>query len=127
MAFTYDDSALSTTTSVSRLRYRVGDTVEARALLTDGECSYLITTYATADAAAIPAARQMLKAARQIVNWSSGQEREDAQQRVAGIEANIRDLLAEGFTDPANASGGVRVATFVRSVMGNITNSEFVE
>lgn len=127
VAFTYDDSAIGTTTSVSRLRYRIGDTVEERALLTDGECQFLLDTYATADAAAIPAARQMLKHARQIVDWSSGQERETASQRVAGIEQTIRDLLAEGFTDPAAASGGIRMAQFARTIQGNLASSEFVE
>jgi hypothetical protein len=125
MAFTYDDTTIGTSTSVSRLRYLVGDTVEARSLLTDAECSYLITTYATADAAAIPACRKMLREARRLVNYVSGSEREDLGAVAKAIQQTLSDLIAEGFTDPTSSSSGLRVAQFARQIQGNIDNSEF--
>lgn len=125
MAFTYDGTAIFTSTSASRIRFLIGDTDERRMLLDDDELSAMITQYTTADAAAVPAIRAAIKKARHQVNWSSGSEREDASQRLPQLEATLADLIKEGFTDPTGATGGLRVAQFVRPVQGNTTNSEF--
>lgn len=124
MAFTYDGTAIFTS-SASRIRFLIGDTEERRMLLDDDELAAMLTNYGTADAAAVPAIRAAIKKARHQVNWSSGSEREDASQRLPQLEATLDDLIKEGFADPTKATGGLRVAQFVRPVQGNTTNSEF--
>lgn len=116
MAFTYDDTAIATATSVSRLRFLVGDTDELLALLTDAECSALITVYATADAAAIPALDRMIAKQSQRVDWKSGAESETQSQRLAALRELKAGMAAQSGYDDTSAA-----------VVTNLTRTNYYE
>lgn len=123
MAFTYNDSDLSGDT-VSAVRFVVGDTVKATALLSDGEISHLLTTYTSARAACVPAVDAMIaKCAARPTQAGSGQEQVTYAQRSQQL-ATLRDsLVALGYPDhsPEGSTPGATVTRLSRRQYGEVS------
>jgi hypothetical protein len=126
VAFTYEDSDLTSETSVSRLRYLVGDTEERLALLTDGEAAYLLGVHLTATAAVIPAMDGMIRKQSHRYTASSGAEREEQKERLAALRELRADLVAQGYTDTTNLNAA-HLVTVARTTYGDYTSSELAE
>jgi len=121
--FNYDATNLSGETR-DRLRFTIGDTVELRHLLADGELDHLLETYGTVWDAAIPAVDAMIAKASQQVGWGSGAERRDDQFVVRQLRQLRADLVDRGYPEPTTTTPGSHVVQLLR---GYGADGEYVE
>lgn len=97
------------------LRFTVGDTDAATHLLEDGDLDYLLTTYASVDAAVIPALDAMIAKVSQRVGVTSGQEQEQLQFQNRQLRELRADKVRQGYPEPRAGSGaGSNVLQFLR-------------
>lgn len=97
------------------LRFTVGDTDEATRLLEDGDLDYLLTTYASVDAAVIPALDAMIAKVSQRVGFMSGPEQQQLQFQSRQLRELRADKVRQGYPEPRSGDGaGSGVLQFLR-------------
>lgn len=116
MAFTYDDAL---TTDLAKVRFAIGDTTSAEALLTDGEITYLLTQYTTVARCAVEACKRAIAKLSKRADFTNGKNSVSASQRVAQFRELLTQLQAEALE-----AGGMEIVATGISISENAAQDE---